>query len=150
MHDLDSVACVPPSKKIKYVKQPQQQHQYINCSSSSHIILSHTKAHAQNQQFLASHIIMRASHILVKHQGSRRTASWKDVDGVAIKNRTKVSPKMTDFWPLPHLGITMLYFKQKVYPGSDVLIDRRWAAARTAFRSSRCDCCSQARTKCTA
>ncbi|CAM9296690.1 unnamed protein product [Ectocarpus sp. 6 AP-2014] len=32
---------------------------------------------------------MRASHILVKHQGSRRTASWKDVDGVAIKTRTK-------------------------------------------------------------
>lgn len=34
---------------------------------------------------------MRASHILVKHQGSRRTASWKDVDGVVIKTRTKVS-----------------------------------------------------------
>lgn len=33
---------------------------------------------------------MRASHILVKHQGSRRTASWKDVDGVDIKQRTKV------------------------------------------------------------
>ncbi|CBN77251.1 peptidyl-prolyl cis-trans isomerase 1 [Ectocarpus siliculosus] len=32
---------------------------------------------------------MRASHILVKHQGSRRTASWKDVDGVVIKTRTK-------------------------------------------------------------
>ncbi|CAN0483610.1 unnamed protein product [Ectocarpus sp. 8 AP-2014] len=36
---------------------------------------------------------MRASHILVKHQGSRRTASWKDVDGVAIKTRTKVKEK---------------------------------------------------------
>lgn len=33
---------------------------------------------------------MRASHILVKHQGSRRTASWKDQDGVRIKTRTKV------------------------------------------------------------
>ncbi|CAM9632883.1 unnamed protein product [Sphacelaria rigidula] len=32
---------------------------------------------------------MRASHILVKHQGSRRTASWKDVDGMDIKQRTK-------------------------------------------------------------
>lgn len=37
---------------------------------------------------------MRASHILIKHQGSRRTASWKDVDGVVIKTRTKVGQRM--------------------------------------------------------
>lgn len=40
---------------------------------------------------------MRASHILVKHQGSRRTASWKDTEGVQIKTRTKVS-----YRALPH------------------------------------------------
>lgn len=34
---------------------------------------------------------LRASHILVKHQGSRRTASWKDLQGEEIKTRTKVA-----------------------------------------------------------
>ncbi len=32
---------------------------------------------------------MRASHILVKYQGSRRKASWKDPDGIAIVERTE-------------------------------------------------------------
>mmetsp|Transcript_19326 Transcript_19326/g.32485 ORF Transcript_19326/g.32485 Transcript_19326/m.32485 type:complete len:116 (-) Transcript_19326:353-700(-) len=32
---------------------------------------------------------VRATHILVKHQGSRRAASWKDPDGDQIKKRTK-------------------------------------------------------------
>merc|ERR1712216_194861 len=32
---------------------------------------------------------MSASHILVKHQGSRRCASWKDPQGVAILKRDK-------------------------------------------------------------
>ncbi|CAM9445721.1 unnamed protein product [Choristocarpus tenellus] len=32
---------------------------------------------------------LRASHILVKHMGSRRTASWKDPDGIHIKSRSK-------------------------------------------------------------
>ena len=27
---------------------------------------------------------MRASHILIKHEGSRRKASWRDPEGVAI------------------------------------------------------------------
>lgn len=31
----------------------------------------------------------RASHLLIKHQGSRRTASWSDPDGVRIKATTK-------------------------------------------------------------
>mmetsp|Transcript_13303 Transcript_13303/g.23650 ORF Transcript_13303/g.23650 Transcript_13303/m.23650 type:complete len:115 (-) Transcript_13303:153-497(-) len=33
--------------------------------------------------------MMRASHLLVKFDGSRRQASWKDPQGVQIKARTK-------------------------------------------------------------
>jgi len=32
---------------------------------------------------------VRASHLLIKHQGSRRAASWKDPNGNEIKRRTK-------------------------------------------------------------
>ena len=32
---------------------------------------------------------MRASHLLVKHSGSRRPASWKDPDGKEITRRSK-------------------------------------------------------------
>ncbi|CEO97404.1 hypothetical protein PBRA_000749 [Plasmodiophora brassicae] len=32
---------------------------------------------------------VRASHILIKHAGSRRLGSWKDPDGVDIRKRTK-------------------------------------------------------------
>jgi NIMA-interacting peptidyl-prolyl cis-trans isomerase 1 len=32
---------------------------------------------------------VRASHILVKHSGSRRPASWKDPEGKEITRRTK-------------------------------------------------------------
>jgi len=35
--------------------------------------------------------IARASHILIKHQESRRVASWRDPDGREIRNRTKAS-----------------------------------------------------------
>ena len=31
----------------------------------------------------------RASHILVKHEGSRRKASWKDPEGAVISKRTR-------------------------------------------------------------
>ncbi|CAO2830566.1 unnamed protein product [Amaranthus hypochondriacus] len=34
---------------------------------------------------------VRASHILIKHQGSRRKASWKDPEGRIIMNTTKES-----------------------------------------------------------
>ncbi|XP_044462810.1 peptidyl-prolyl cis-trans isomerase Pin1 [Mangifera indica] len=34
---------------------------------------------------------VRASHILIKHQGSRRKASWKDPEGRVINNTTKDS-----------------------------------------------------------
>ncbi|KAJ4714234.1 Peptidyl-prolyl cis-trans isomerase [Melia azedarach] len=34
---------------------------------------------------------VRASHILIKHQGSRRKASWKDPEGRVITNTTKES-----------------------------------------------------------
>ena len=32
---------------------------------------------------------VRASHLLVKHQGSRRPASWRDPDGTYIPKKTK-------------------------------------------------------------
>ena len=32
---------------------------------------------------------VRASHLLVKHQGSRRPASWRDPDGQHILKKTK-------------------------------------------------------------
>lgn len=32
---------------------------------------------------------VRASHILIKHQGSRRKASWKDPDGLIISATTR-------------------------------------------------------------
>ncbi|XP_050227840.1 peptidyl-prolyl cis-trans isomerase Pin1 [Mercurialis annua] len=32
---------------------------------------------------------VRASHILIKHEGSRRKASWKDPEGRVIKNTTR-------------------------------------------------------------
>ncbi|EFJ22252.1 hypothetical protein SELMODRAFT_232038 [Selaginella moellendorffii] len=31
---------------------------------------------------------VRASHLLVKHQGSRRPASWRDPEGLVIQNTT--------------------------------------------------------------
>ncbi|KAF5463009.1 hypothetical protein F2P56_018965 [Juglans regia] len=34
---------------------------------------------------------VRASHILIKHQGSRRKASWKDPEGQVIMNTTRES-----------------------------------------------------------
>ncbi|KAF2312373.1 hypothetical protein GH714_034423 [Hevea brasiliensis] len=34
---------------------------------------------------------VRASHILIKHEGSRRKASWKDPEGRVIKNTTRDS-----------------------------------------------------------
>ncbi|GAV74352.1 Rotamase domain-containing protein, partial [Cephalotus follicularis] len=34
---------------------------------------------------------VRASHILIKHQGSRRKASWKDPEGLVITNTTRDS-----------------------------------------------------------
>ncbi|GAB4848485.1 Peptidyl-prolyl cis-trans isomerase NIMA-interacting protein 1 [Ancistrocladus abbreviatus] len=38
---------------------------------------------------MASKQQVRASHILIKHQGSRRKASWKDPEGQVIMNTTK-------------------------------------------------------------
>lgn len=38
---------------------------------------------------MASANQVRASHILVKHEGSRRKASWKDPEGHIIKNTTR-------------------------------------------------------------
>lgn len=32
---------------------------------------------------------VRASHVLIKHQGSRRKASWKDPEGRVITNTTR-------------------------------------------------------------
>ncbi|KAL2906719.1 Peptidyl-prolyl cis-trans isomerase Pin1 [Bienertia sinuspersici] len=40
---------------------------------------------------MASKQQVRASHILIKHQGSRRKASWKDPEGQVIMNTTKES-----------------------------------------------------------
>ncbi|KAK9108980.1 hypothetical protein Sjap_017040 [Stephania japonica] len=34
---------------------------------------------------------VKASHVLIKHQGSRRKASWKDPEGRIISNTTKES-----------------------------------------------------------
>jgi len=35
--------------------------------------------------------VCRASHLLVKHQGSRRPASWRDPDGAVITKRSKAA-----------------------------------------------------------
>ncbi|XP_015581824.2 peptidyl-prolyl cis-trans isomerase Pin1 [Ricinus communis] len=40
---------------------------------------------------MASTNQVRASHILIKHQGSRRKASWKDPEGRVIQNTTRES-----------------------------------------------------------
>ncbi|CAN0861450.1 Peptidyl-prolyl cis-trans isomerase Pin1, partial [Linum grandiflorum] len=40
---------------------------------------------------MASGNQVRASHILIKHEGSRRKASWKDPEGRVIMNTTKES-----------------------------------------------------------
>lgn len=42
---------------------------------------------------------VRASHLLVKHQGSRRPASWKDPDGKVIRktSRDDAVAKLRDF-----------------------------------------------------
>ncbi|XP_078440536.1 peptidylprolyl cis/trans isomerase, NIMA-interacting 1 [Wolffia australiana] len=34
---------------------------------------------------------VRASHILIKHEGSRRKASWKDPEGVRIRSTSRES-----------------------------------------------------------
>lgn len=38
---------------------------------------------------MASGNQVKASHILIKHEGSRRKASWKDPEGRVIKNTTR-------------------------------------------------------------
>ena len=63
---------------------------FFCCCSCSVWIAASSFQRAVRCTFDLRNIIMRASHILVKHQGSRRTASWKDQDGVQIKTRTKV------------------------------------------------------------
>ncbi|KAF5738130.1 peptidyl-prolyl cis-trans isomerase Pin1 [Tripterygium wilfordii] len=40
---------------------------------------------------MASANQVTASHILIKHEGSRRKASWKDPEGRVIKNTTRES-----------------------------------------------------------
>ena len=40
---------------------------------------------------MASQPQVRASHILIKHQGSRRKASWKDPEGRIISATTRES-----------------------------------------------------------
>ena len=37
--------------------------------------------------------VVAASHLLIKHQGSRRPASWKDESGAEITKRTKEAAK---------------------------------------------------------
>lgn len=58
----------------------------------------HNHHHHQQQQkkkskssAMASKQQVRASHILIKHEGSRRKASWKDPEGRVIMNTTKES-----------------------------------------------------------
>ena len=41
----------------------------------------------------AARLFSRATHILLKHQGSRRLASWRDPDGVQIKQRTEADAR---------------------------------------------------------
>ncbi|XP_077220472.1 peptidyl-prolyl cis-trans isomerase Pin1-like [Tasmannia lanceolata] len=40
---------------------------------------------------MSDQIQVRASHLLIKHEGSRRKASWKDPDGQIIKSTTRES-----------------------------------------------------------
>ncbi|CAI0461694.1 unnamed protein product [Linum tenue] len=51
---------------------------------------SHRKRKKRSKP-MASGNQVRASHILIKHEGSRRKASWKDPEGRVIMNTTKES-----------------------------------------------------------
>lgn len=83
--------------------------------------------HSLYAALLLPTVAMRASHILVKHQGSRRTASWKDVDGVDIKTRTKVRL----FTPQPgERAVTCSMYVCLTRSGSTAVL------ARVAFSSS--------------
>ncbi|KAJ0091012.1 hypothetical protein Patl1_13733 [Pistacia atlantica] len=48
------------------------------------------KSHKKKPKMSSANQV-RASHILIKHQGSRRKASWKDPEGRVINNTTKDS-----------------------------------------------------------
>nr|XP_043632257.1 peptidyl-prolyl cis-trans isomerase Pin1-like [Erigeron canadensis] len=45
--------------------------------------------HKKSKMSSSSSDKVRASHILIKHQGSRRKASWKDPEGRVITNTTR-------------------------------------------------------------
>lgn len=49
----------------------------------------HESSSAKKSKTPPSSEKVRASHILIKHQGSRRKASWKDPDGVLISATTR-------------------------------------------------------------
>ncbi|KAJ8443623.1 hypothetical protein Cgig2_019605 [Carnegiea gigantea] len=51
----------------------------------------HRKEKKSRMAAIESRQQVRASHILIKHQGSRRKASWKDPEGRVIINTTKES-----------------------------------------------------------
>lgn len=78
---------------------------------------------------------MRASHILVKHQGSRRTASWKDVDGVDIKERTKVC-KTTYSKLYSIVRAAWLHVLSRIYGGNALRRDNSWFSTTTESRTT--------------
>nr|XP_015634932.1 peptidyl-prolyl cis-trans isomerase NIMA-interacting 1 [Oryza sativa Japonica Group] len=50
---------------------------------------SHSHGHARPSTAGGGEKKLRASHILIKHEGSRRKASWRDPEGVAISATTR-------------------------------------------------------------
>nr|GME10460.1 peptidyl-prolyl cis-trans isomerase Pin1 [Ipomoea batatas] len=68
------------SQRRKILSSPSFQHE-----QSSRLFTRHSP---QILKSMASEKVM-ASHILIKHQGSRRKASWKDPEGCVICNTTR-------------------------------------------------------------
>ncbi|KAL6526021.1 Peptidyl-prolyl cis-trans isomerase NIMA-interacting protein 1 [Orobanche hederae] len=63
---------------------------------------------------------VRASHILIKHEGSRNKTSWKDPEGIYISKTTKESAI-----------ILLKIFRDEIKNGN-------WAFENLAFRFSDC------------
>ncbi|KAK4789608.1 hypothetical protein SAY86_016912 [Trapa natans] len=78
----------PASAKEKHHHQQQQHHHQQQ--QHHHQQQQHHHHHLKKRKMSSSNQV-RASHILIKHQGSRRKASWKDPEGRVITSTTRES-----------------------------------------------------------
>ncbi|KAK6922621.1 Peptidyl-prolyl cis-trans isomerase, PpiC-type [Dillenia turbinata] len=83
----DSLSLPPPPSLCLYTNiETDKKKKKLSISSADRVIDKNKK-----KTKMSSSDKVRASHILIKHQGSRRKASWKDPDGRVISATTRDS-----------------------------------------------------------